>query len=373
MSWVDRNYRVKVTVDKTKVAAILTDYNAVLKTSILPAHFHSNVLANYGDVIITASDGVTRWAAVMDAYNTGGQEGLIGIGIPSLPTATDLEFYVNYGKAGATQPARDAAYGEELVFNSNIVLRLNLEELPSGAPPQMIDSTSNNNDGTSQGSMTPGDRVSGSLEDYCLDFDGVDDSAHVADDATLESNEVMIEFLMTPTSTISAGSPPASDEFVLSKNAAGNNAGDWYITFDSVTDAGKLLFVVQNGVGSHLIKSDVATWTAGTWYHVVCTVDASRGIRMYVNGTLQTDTEVGDVAIQPVGGNSAPFVLAGHSSTGFEFAGKLNEVLQYNDYNVDWISTRYENLQNHGTFYKSVGAPETNPAYLTLVEVISVF
>src|SRR3972149_6042286 len=60
-----------------------------------------------------------------------------------------------------------------------------LREDPSGTAPQIKDSTSNANHGTSAGSMTSGDQVAGKV-DGSLDFDGVDDLVSTPDNNSLD-------------------------------------------------------------------------------------------------------------------------------------------------------------------------------------------
>ena len=74
--------------------------------------------------------------------------------------------YMYYGKSDAIDES-DAAG----VWDANFVMVQHMQEDPSGSAPQMIDSTVNNNDGTSAGTMTAGDQVAGQI-DGSLDFDG---------------------------------------------------------------------------------------------------------------------------------------------------------------------------------------------------------
>jgi hypothetical protein len=69
---------------------------------------------------------------------------------------------------------------------------------------------------------------------------------------------------------------------------------DW----NSVGNLGYLYFFVRYNGTLHEIYSNQNTWNAGTWYHVAGVIDPSSGMKLYVNGVLQTMTD--PAATQPV-------------------------------------------------------------------------
>ena len=64
--------------------------------------------------------------------------------------------------------------------NSDFDFKYHLTQDPSGSAPQMLDSTSNDYDLTSSGTMTTGDLVDAQIYKG-IDFDGVDDSLRDTD------------------------------------------------------------------------------------------------------------------------------------------------------------------------------------------------
>ncbi len=56
-----------------------------------------------------------------------------------------------------------------------------------------------------------------------------------------------------------------------------------------VGQEGKLVFSRNMDTQRELITSNAASWKAGEWYHVIACIDPIHGMRMYINGTLQTD------------------------------------------------------------------------------------
>ena len=53
-------YRIKLTIQASKVDADLTDYPIYVDLSNLPSDFHNNVKSDGGDIRVTKADGVTE-------------------------------------------------------------------------------------------------------------------------------------------------------------------------------------------------------------------------------------------------------------------------------------------------------------------------
>jgi hypothetical protein len=92
-----------------------------------------------------------------------------------------------------------------------------LQQDPSGTAPQMLDSTSINNDGTSNGSMTSGDQVAGKAGGS-LDLDGSGDFIEATDYDILNAI------------TISAWinwDVVSDNKGIVAKRASNENNGNW--------------------------------------------------------------------------------------------------------------------------------------------------
>jgi hypothetical protein len=95
--------------------------------------------------------------------------------VPTVSSSADTVFYMYYGNASATNQQDPTN-----VWDTNFKSVWHLQQDPSGAAPQMLDSTSINNDGTSNGSMTTGDQVAGKAGGS-LDLDGSGDFIEATD------------------------------------------------------------------------------------------------------------------------------------------------------------------------------------------------
>lgn len=111
------------------------------------------------------------------------------------------------------------------------------------------------------------------LVGQAFSFDGVDDSVHVPNSASLTiTGEFTIEFWFNPTITITPANPTAPGLFSKGK-------------FDSINlanDDGRL------EVRGPFPRPNSTTneWLAGTWYHIAVTFDTA-SYKIYVNGILE--------------------------------------------------------------------------------------
>ncbi|MFX0166726.1 MAG: DUF2341 domain-containing protein [Candidatus Hodarchaeota archaeon] len=171
-------YKV-ITIDNAKVSGSGNHKNYPVLISLFDSDLHDNVQLN-GEDIAFSND--TAWLdheleLFKKDYNGTHAHLVTWVRIPSLSTSTDTKFYMYY--SNSTMGARENPSG---VWEGNFKGVWHLSEDPTGT---IYDSTSNNNDGTSQGVMTSGDQVDGQI-DGSLDFDGNDDNIRITDAASLD-------------------------------------------------------------------------------------------------------------------------------------------------------------------------------------------
>ncbi len=137
-------YRVRLTIDHTKVTADQTDFPVYVDLSTLPSGFHQHVNQTDGrDIRVTKSDGTTELPREVVFYNASTHKGEIHIKYTgTLSSSTDTSIYIYYGNASTSDYATNATYGAENVWDSNYLAVYHLNE-PSG---HHLDSTSNNKD-----------------------------------------------------------------------------------------------------------------------------------------------------------------------------------------------------------------------------------
>jgi hypothetical protein len=99
-SW---GYRVKLTIDHTKVAETLTNFPVLITESNLPAGFWTHVNASGSDIVVTSEDGTTKLDRELVAISTGSQTMELHVRIPTVENLDPTVVFLYYGNAGATE------------------------------------------------------------------------------------------------------------------------------------------------------------------------------------------------------------------------------------------------------------------------------
>ena len=123
MSWYNSSwkYRVKITIDHSKVGSDLTDFPVYVDLSTLPSGFHTNVKSDGGDIRVTRSDGTTECPREIVFYDAANDKGELHFKANSLSSTSDTDFYIYYGNASASDYATDATYGARKVWTNGYV------------------------------------------------------------------------------------------------------------------------------------------------------------------------------------------------------------------------------------------------------------
>ncbi|MFX0008643.1 MAG: LamG domain-containing protein, partial [Candidatus Hermodarchaeota archaeon] len=246
------------------------------------------------------------------------------------------------------------------VWNTNYKGVWHLSEDPTGT---VYDSTSNHKDGTSSGSMTSNDQISGKING-ALDFDGSDD-------------------------TISFGSWTPSTDF----NPSSGTISFWINRqfLDSISENKMILQIRASGTNRIMFRYDGGDYEwrfhhegndtqtvmhppAGEiprleWIYVVQTWDVNSDfLRGYINGSLFSSNS----GLAHPTNDSFDIYLASDMNGGEYFYGSIDEVRFSDIYRTDeWIETEYNN-QNDPQFFLTLGPEEsfdvTPPTYSNLTE-----
>ena len=217
-----------------------------------------------------------------------------------------------------------------------------LSEDPSGSAPQMLDSTANNNDGTSSGTMTTSDQVSGKI-DGSLEFDG----NSTQDDLITVPNSSVWDNITTAI-TISAWVNPNSVGALgyrsdIIQRSSGNN--DWWF---NLQNSGKLSFYADNITGG-TYKQSTSVINENELSYVVVSYDDVNDIRFYINGTYINTVAASGSFITT---DNLVYFGANHNGPSTVFRGIIDELKVSNIVrSTDWIATEYNNQSSPSTFY----------------------
>lgn len=346
-AWYDPSwsYRVKITVDNTQVSADLTDFPVYVDLADLPAGFHTNVKTDGSDIRVTTSDEVTEVPREVEVYDSGTDAGELHFKAPTLADASDTEFYIYYGNAGASEPAASATYGSQNVWDSSFAAVYHLGEAADGTTGEIKDSTANANDGTGAGTSGFPSSVTGKVGQGSSFSSSNGQYITVPDDASLNPTAITMEAWVNGTSF------PNGYNTIVHKG----NGTTYYEYF--VKSTGKLAeYLVRAGGSASYDGTGTNTLSTGTWYMATMIYSSGGGLVGLVNGASdKTTSSSGNLS------STAGTVLSiGRDSfTPSRFwNGPLDEVrISSVARTTTWVSTGYNNQNAPATFY-AVSAQE---------------
>ncbi|MDD1670920.1 MAG: DUF2341 domain-containing protein, partial [Methanomicrobiales archaeon] len=352
-NWQDRK---KITIDHTKVSATQTDFPVLINLSS-DSGLQSHARSDGYDILFTSTDGTTKLSHEIDKYTSSTGALLAWVKVPSLSSTTDTVLYMYYG-----YPSSPNQQNSKDVWSNSYAGVWHLKEDPSGTAPQMQDSTSNANHGTSYGTMTSGDQVAGKV-DGSLDFDGLNNP----DGDSVQAPDYDILNAITISAWIN-WDVVETDVGIVSKRTDNEVLGNWALRMDDTT-VGLLEWMVWDGVDSAQKFRSVSTIGTGTWKHVVLTFDdPTNTAKFYINGALDNTEPSFTMALA----NTPEQIAIGWSGQGDQyFDGRIDEVrLSSTARSAEWIATEYNN-QNSPSTFSSLGSEEsyvcggaTTPAYV---------
>jgi len=343
--------KCSVTIDNTKVSgsANHSDFPVLLTEDNLPSEMFDadgSYPANSdgGDIRFTSDEaGTTELAREVveftrdnDPANGTAQ---IWVKVPTLDYNDDTVIYVFYNNSGASEPAADSTYGSEAVWSGYDGV-WHLEEDPSGSSPQMIDSSANDNDGTSSGSMSSGDSISAKISNG-LDFDGSNDLITTSDTAIGNGYTSLFMSVWVKSSDTSG--------YLVAKNNGSIDNLQVYIS------GGNVIAKIRNTSTSYnLTVGTTASIMDGNWKKIDVLWSGST-FSVFLNGSFVTSASVSGTMTT----YTEPLEFAGRGSDNDQYmAGVLDEIrIAEKSVSSDWIATEYAN-QNAPDTFSEAGTPE---------------
>ncbi|MFW9829017.1 MAG: DUF2341 domain-containing protein, partial [Candidatus Thorarchaeota archaeon] len=327
------HYKI-ITINHTQVSGdgVLLDFPLLL--SIIDSDLR-NVVQVDGDDIAFAKDNV--WLAhekeVFNfTYSPTESQLICWVRIPFLSGTNNTLFRMYYGNL--TINSQENPLG---VWDDNYKGVWHLSEDPTGT---VYDSTRNNNDGTSYGSMSSGDQVSGKI-DGSINFDGNDDNIGTEENNLLAGCSSL---------TMSAWIKPLS----IQSDFCG------IIEYDNTSDGSSF----DAGIELRSTRAPRANvWTTSGFKYVdspknLVTTDFTYfvfvydgDLNIYLNGSFDCSTpHSGNIR------NNRRYINIGRNThDGLSFNGIIDEIHISNiNRSENWIATEYNNQHDPNSFY-SIG------------------
>jgi len=228
------------------------------------------------------------------------------------------------------------------VVSDGYVLFSPLEEDPSGTAPQILDWVTNTNLGTSGGSMTSGDLVTGQVG-KALDFDGSDD--YVSISADMGVTLFTVELAANP--AMAGGSWQA----LLEHDRGGSNHyGIW-------KSASGSYWHYRWGGSSYAADAPSSSASNGTWCGLASTYDGTNG-KGWFNGSLVVTAASSNSLV------NSGIRIGGNNAAGEFFGGSIDEVrVSSVARSADWLAYAYtDDFDNVDTFYLASEGPSFDPS-----------
>ena len=347
-SW---SHYATVTTNTAKISGTSTEIVGYLDLSELDATFFSNAKADGSDIVIVPSGETTdenKLPRELVGFSTSTNEGQLFFGPITVTSATSTSWDVWVGNASAAETNSTSVW-------SQYVAVYHLEEDPSGTAPQMSDSTVNEHDLTTRGSMSSGDSVTGKIGNS-LDLDGDDDGLD-ADDTVIHPNTSFTFMVWVKT-------PDKSDNMMICGN--GNNTNGWYFFYLSGEDIWR--FNLGGFAGFRLdMPFSVYDITNNTWAHVCGRLDidgSTNTVSFIMDGEEKATDTVSTTTTTPSNN-----LYAGYYGTAdrLNWLGEIDEFRIYDGaMSDDQVATEYEQQNDPASFWtygstQSTGEPPTTP------------
>ncbi|MHA2029035.1 MAG: DUF2341 domain-containing protein, partial [Candidatus Kariarchaeaceae archaeon] len=335
-------YRKNITIDSTKVSgsSSLTDFPILI--DIYDSDLRTKVQSDGDDIIFTNTTGTKLDHEIEEfnqTYNGTHAHLITWVRIPSLSGTTDTVVTMYYGNSTIGPQENPTA-----VWNSNYVGIYHMNNDPSSTAPQMIDSTTNNNDGTSYGTMQLNDVVTG-VSGNGIDFDGTNDYIDLGNPASMQITGAITLETWLNVDTV-------GNDYILAKLGGGGQRG-WDLSFDDdagISPDGWVMFRLSTD-GTSMISTGYERVNASQWTHIVGVFQPSSYTQLFVNGQKVGEKTTGIPATQFDPSVPIRFGRRSDAITDY-YDGRLDEIrISDTARTEDWIVTEYNNQFDPSSFY----------------------
>jgi hypothetical protein len=331
-------YRVKLTVDQTKISGASALTNFPVLVSITNAGLQTYAQSDGDDILFTSADGTTKLNHEIESYTSASGILVAWVQIPSLSATVDTDFYMYYGNAAvASQQSVTSTWDSTFkgVWHSN-----------DSSGTTVAGSTSTPNNGTKLSSTEPAVAATGKVAGG-LNYDGTNDKVTVPDDNSLDIISAGTVSLWVKRDTTTTW------DSLICKGSANDDISQNYGM--EITDLGGAEFYLGNGSsGSKLLTSSFNFSSTVSYYHIVGTWNGTTQ-SIYINGTLNNSMAQG---VTPAA-NVSPILIGLFSTSVDPFDGIIDEVrVASSARSADWIGAEYNNINAPSTFL-AVGTTET--------------
>jgi hypothetical protein len=340
---INFQYKKDITIDHNKVAADLTGFPVLI--DIYDSDLHTKVQPDGDDIMFTSNGrSLPHEIELFDQQYNSTHAHLVAwvrADISSVSNTVISMYYANSAMGSKESP--------EEVWRNQYQGVWHLGESPSvGKPaPQIMDSTYNNNDGTTYGTMLEEDKVPG-LIGNAIDFDGSNDYIDCGDTASLAVG--YNDFVMSLWFATSDLDAPFAN-----KGAIGTDAYRYML---SVTSSGTIKAEIDDNSASpgKISMYSASALNDGLWHYAVMVRDGNL-LHFYIDG-FEVPTSPVDITGYGSINSVEPFLIAAcdnydnAGSPNLFVSAKIDEVHVLSSATTSaWILTEFNNQNDPSGFY----------------------
>ena len=268
-------YRKKITIHSSRVSGGPHSNFPVLIKITSDTQLAAHAQDDGDDILFTSSGGTVKLFHQRESFtkSTGALVAWVRVDSISSSADPDIYIYMYYGNSGAGD--QQSATG---VWDSNYGGVWHLSETPdtNGYSEEILDSTSNGNDGNSQ-NMSSNDQVSGKILGS-LDFDGSNDFISISRASSLE-----------PSTAITVEAWVNWDNHLASSYGAVVNKPKYedsepYVSYSLEQEVSDPVFEFTINVNNTLRQTGRPTLGEDAWHHLVGTWSSGDYLRLYIDG-----------------------------------------------------------------------------------------
>ena len=226
-------------------------------------------------LVVTVSGTEEQCYVEIETWDLTSSKALLWIRVPTLSCTTVTTLYLDFNNSyedNITYVGITGSTPAQTVWDSNFVGVYHSNQDPSGTAPQILDSTFNTNSGTSYGTMTSADSVTGYRGIKGIDYDGTDDYINLGNGETIRS--------ATGTTGITVEAfvyPKATNITMIARDSGSNRGFDFRL---NASDANVALHFETAGVAG-VTSANVLSINN---YHYLAATQSGTLITLYENG-----------------------------------------------------------------------------------------
>jgi hypothetical protein len=345
---------LKITIPASEINADLTEFPLYLNFKDLPASFFSVVDVNGDDIRMTQGDALTQIAHELVEIDTVNGEGELWFKAPTLSSSVDNYFYIYFGNNGAMAQPEAHPQGSWAVWSNGFEAVYHMNEDPSGT---IVDSTQNQHDGSSIGSMLSSDLESGQLG-KSINFDGTDDGLNFGNQINIANDQIHLS------AWVNHNAPLASDIII-------NKEYSYEIGFNS----GVYQAAIDTTAGGSWAWGGSLTRNLNEWEFVSFSHN-NTAWEFFINDDrfetiAPTNSQTGNIDVNTNDTTVGSRTCCG----GAHFDGNLDEVrIASKVRDQDWIFSEFHNQLAPGNFYLVDNGNDAgfSPSFWTNYEKITI-